>query len=128
MDEENRQQVAELFAALKSEIPAIAGLALVSADGRVLFQAWNDAISSDKAGAVSAAILGLGKKTIEVCSEGEFRAVVVQSSLGCISVYRSGDEAVLVALMNGHADLGLLNIRAREIGQSISNLFALHHA
>jgi uncharacterized protein len=124
MNETAIQELSHLFQALRREVPSVAGLALVSSDGCVVHQDWHDAMEADKAGAITAALLGLGKKAIDVCSAGEFQTVVVQSTTSAICVYGAGEEAVLMALLTGHAELGLLNYQARATCRLIALLLA----
>ncbi len=109
-----QQQLKDIFAALRKEIPEINGMAIVSSDGKVISHDWQlSPIEPDMIGAVAAAILGLGRKTVKVLAKGDFMHVILESTNGTISVYGAGPRAVLIVGMNKDANIGLLNLLAR---------------
>jgi predicted regulator of Ras-like GTPase activity (Roadblock/LC7/MglB family) len=112
-----------LFSSLRAEIKEINGLAVVSSDGRVIASDWHSGgVDVGKIGAIASALLGLGKKSVEILSEGEFQQVVLQSSSNVVSVYSAGAFAMLIASMSNTGNLGMLNILAKRKAAEISTL------
>jgi hypothetical protein len=98
---------------LQLENPEIDGVALVSSDGRIIGHHWNNGTEPDKIGAVGAALLGLGKKAIQVLSSGQFLQVVLQSTGGTLAIYGAGEKAVLIVSTCKDGNLGMLNLCCR---------------
>lgn len=116
-----------LFERLRSEVPQVDGLAVVSSDGRIIRHDWRNAVDAatpDKLAAIASALLGLGRKTIEILSTGNFLQVMLQSTDGVISVYSAGAKAVLIVQMEQSGSLGMLNLRARQAATDLETLFA----
>lgn len=112
----------EIFQQLQSDTPEIQGIALVSSDGMIMDHYWRSGIEPDKVGAMGAALLGLGKKAIQVLSNGEFLQVVIQSSGGMLGVYGCGERAVLIANMSKEGNLGQLNLYCRRAAARIAEV------
>lgn len=89
----------EIFATLRSDVPEIDGMSIVTSDGKVIDAQWSNSVEIDKVGAVGSALLGLGKKAIEILSRGDLLQVVLQSTEGMLSVYSAGDRSVLIVHM-----------------------------
>ncbi|MFA5833050.1 MAG: roadblock/LC7 domain-containing protein [Bacteroidota bacterium] len=117
MDNQFLQQV---FKQLQSDVPEIDGMSVVSSDGKVIEAQWSSTIEIDKVGAVGSALLGLGKKAIEILSRGELLQVVLHSTEGMLSVYSAGDRSVLIVHMSNAGNLGMLNLYARTAASSIA--------
>ena len=122
----NTELFIDVASMLHQENPTIDGVALVSSDGRILQHQWKQAVDPDKIGAIGAAVLGLGKKAIEVLSKGEFLQVVLQSSFGMLAVYGASDQAVLIVSTVGTGNLGMLNLSCRQaahlLGRKIADI------
>jgi predicted regulator of Ras-like GTPase activity (Roadblock/LC7/MglB family) len=117
-----QEQFLEIVQDLKSANPEIDGVALVSSDGRIVDHVWNGGVEPDKIGAVGAAMLGLGKKAIQVISNGDFLQVVLQSTGGMLAIYSAGDRAVLLVSTGRNGNLGLLNLYCRDAAIRLGGL------
>jgi uncharacterized protein len=112
--------ILDLLSSIQIEIPDVTGYALVSSDGRIIHHDWSGStVDSGKIGAIASALLGLGKKSIEILSSGNFQQVVLQSSEETICVYGAGARTVLIVSMKNTGSLGMLNhvcrLKAAEI-------------
>lgn len=116
-------KLSSLLQELRAEVKEVKGYAIVSSDGRVLYSDWHDqSTDAGKIGAIASALIGLGRKSIEVLAEGDFQQVVLQSSSNAICVYSAGPFAVLIVSMDANGNLGMLNILARRKAAEISDL------
>ena len=109
-----------ILRSLENDIPQLNGVALISADGRVLSHYWHGDLDPDKIGAIGAALLGLGKKAIEILSRGDFLQVILQSSEGMLGIYGAGEKAVMIVNVTKECNLGLLNLYAHQLAEKIT--------
>jgi predicted regulator of Ras-like GTPase activity (Roadblock/LC7/MglB family) len=116
----DKQFLQQIFVSLRNNVPEIDGISVVTSDGKVVDAQWASNIEIDKVGAVGSALLGLGKKAIEILSRGGFLQVVLQSTEGMLSVYGAGEQMVLIIHMSNTGNLGMLNLYARKAALDIS--------
>ncbi len=119
----DKQFLQQIFTTLRNDVPEIDGLSVVTSDGKVIDAQWSNNIEIDKVGAVGSALLGLGKKAIEILSRGGLLQVVLQSTEGMLSVYSAGDRSVLIVHMSNAGNLGMLNLYARKAASEIAKNF-----
>lgn len=100
--------------------------ALISADGLPLAARFavrhcnNAAIDEDNLGAMSAALLALGKRsTNELCC-GVLKQVIVQGDDGYIVLVEAGRDNALLIHAKEDAKLGLILVHARRAVQEIN--------
>ncbi|MFA6457433.1 MAG: roadblock/LC7 domain-containing protein [Bacteroidota bacterium] len=115
-----KQFLHQVFQQLQNDVPEIDGLSVVTSDGKVIDAQWSNNIEIDKVGAVGSALLGLGKKAIEILSRGGLLQVVLQSTEGMLSVYSAGSHSVLIIHMSNAGNLGMLNLYARKAAATIA--------
>jgi uncharacterized protein len=117
------QVFSHIFSPIRTEIPEVNGLAVVSSDGRILANDWNNSgVDSGKLGAIASALLGLGKKSVEILADGDFQQIVLQSTASVVSVFSAGRFGVLIVSMSAKGNMGLLNIHARQKSAELSRI------
>lgn len=109
------------LANLYATVPLMRGSVLASVDGRVLAAEF-DETRQDATAAVVASSFALGGKLAEILGTSGVDEMTVRTQDGFVSLYAVGDRAVLAAMAMPEANLGLLNIRAREASEALAPL------
>ena len=115
----------ELLAAALDELmtndPDIQAAALVSLDGFTMASALPPGMQPDRVGAMSAAILGLGERAAAELGRGHLSQVFIEGDGGYVLLIAAGERAVLTAMADPTAKLGLvlydMKATATRIGQ-----------
>jgi predicted regulator of Ras-like GTPase activity (Roadblock/LC7/MglB family) len=106
---------------LMLEDPDIQAAALVSLDGFTMASALPPGMQADRVGAMSAAILGLGERAAAELGRGHLSQVFIEGDSGYVLLMAAGDRAVLTAMADPSAKLGLvlydMKMTAGRIGQ-----------
>lgn len=106
---------------LMREDPDIQAAALVSLDGFTMASALPAGMQADRVGAMSAAILGLGERAAAELGRGHLSQVFIEGENGYVLLIAAGDRAVLTAMAEPSAKLGLviydMKATADRIGQ-----------
>lgn len=101
--------------------PDIQAAALVSLDGFTMASALPAGMQADRVGAMSAAILGLGERAAAELGRGHLSQVFIEGDTGYVLLIAAGDRAVLTAMADPAAKLGLvlydMKSTAERIGQ-----------
>jgi hypothetical protein len=99
----------------------IQAAALVSLDGFTMASALPAGMQADRVGAMSAAILGLGERAASELGRGHLSQVFIEGDTGYVLLMAAGGRAVLTALADPAAKLGLvlydMKTTAERIGQ-----------
>jgi len=99
----------------------IQAAALVSLDGFTMASALPAGMEPDRVGAMSAAILGLGERAAAELGRGHLSQVFIEGDTGYVLLIAAGDRAVLTAMAEPSAKLGLvlydMKSTAERIGQ-----------
>lgn len=109
------------LANLYASVPLMRGSLLASVDGRVLTAEF-DQSRTDSIAAVVASGFALGSKLGEVIGNTDVDEMTVRTADGFVSLYSVGDRAVLAVMAMPGANLGLVNIRARETAGTLKSL------
>ncbi len=96
--------------------------ALVSLDGFTMASALPEGMHEDRVGAMSAAILGLGERAAAELGRGKLSQVFIEGDAGYVLLMAAGDRAVLTALANLDAKLGLLLYDMRDVADAIADI------
>jgi len=96
--------------------------ALVSLDGFTMASALPEGMHEDRVGAMSAAILGLGERAAVELGRGKLSQVFIEGDTGYVLLMAAGDRAVLTALANLDAKLGLLLYDMRDVADGIAGI------
>ncbi len=116
----------ELLAAaldrLMQEDQDIQAAALVSLDGFTMASALPEGMQPDRVGAMSAAILGLGERAATELGRGHLSQVFIQGDTGYVLLMSAGDRAVLTAIADSNAKLGLVLYDMRAVADDIAGI------
>lgn len=115
------EQLAEALDDLMHNDGDIQAAALVSLDGFTMASALPEGMQADRVGAMSAAILGLGERAAAELGRGHLSQVFIEGETGYVLLIAAGDRAVLTAMADPAAKLGLvlydMKATAERIGQ-----------
>ncbi len=97
--------------------------AIVTRDGLMMASALPKKIDSDALSAISAAMIALGTRVGKVLNQGSVEQVLVKSEKGYTLAVECGSTAVLVALTNADAQLGLIFFELKNsVSEAVSML------
>lgn len=88
--------------------PDVQAAALVSLDGFTMASALPPGMQSDRVGAMSAAILGLGERAAAELGRGHLSQVFIEGEDGYVLLVAAGSRAVLTVMASAQAKLGLV--------------------
>jgi predicted regulator of Ras-like GTPase activity (Roadblock/LC7/MglB family) len=115
------EQLAEALDELMRNDGDIQAAALVSLDGFTMASALPAGMQADRVGAMSAAILGLGERAAAELGRGHLSQVFIEGESGYVLLIAAGNRAVLTAMAEPSAKLGLvlydMKSTADRIGQ-----------
>ncbi len=115
------EQLAQALDELMHEDADIQAAALVSLDGFTMASALPAGMQADRIGAMSAAILGLGERAATELGRGHLSQVFIEGDNGYVVLIAAGSRAVLTAMADPSAKLGLvlydMKSTAERIGQ-----------
>ena len=115
------EQLAQALDELMHEDADIQAAALVSLDGFTMASALPAGMQADRVGAMSAAILGLGERAAAELGRGHLSQVFIEGDNGYVLLIAAGSRAVLTAMADPAAKLGLvlydMKSTAERIGQ-----------
>ncbi|MHB1451899.1 MAG: roadblock/LC7 domain-containing protein [Coriobacteriia bacterium] len=115
------EALAQALDELMHEDADIQAAALVSLDGFTMASALPAGMQADRIGAMSAAILGLGERAAAELGRGHLSQVFIEGDNGYVLLIAAGSRAVLTAMADPSAKLGLvlydMKSAAERIGQ-----------
>jgi predicted regulator of Ras-like GTPase activity (Roadblock/LC7/MglB family) len=115
-------QLAAALDRLMQEDQDIQAAALVSLDGFTMASALPEGMEPDRVGAMSAAILGLGERAAAELGRGHLSQVFIQGDSGYVLLMSAGDRAVLTAMADMNAKLGLVLYDMRAVADDIAGI------
>lgn len=118
------QLLAEALDDLMHEDADIQASALVSLDGFTMASALPAGMQADRVGAMSAAILGLGERAAAELGRGHLSQVFIEGETGYVLLMAAGDRAVLTAMADPAAKLGLVLYDMKATAERISQILA----
>lgn len=118
------QLLAEALDDLMREDADIQASALVSLDGFTMASALPAGMQADRVGAMSAAILGLGERAAAELGRGHLSQVFIEGETGYVLLMAAGDRAVLTAMADPAAKLGLVLYDMKATAERISQILA----
>ncbi|MBN2256643.1 MAG: roadblock/LC7 domain-containing protein [Anaerolineaceae bacterium] len=107
---------------LQASVPDIEATAVVSADGLTIASALPKQFEEDRVAAMSAAMLSLGERIANELQRGTLAQVYVKGEEGYVILIAIGDAAVLTALTQESAKLGLVLLEMRRTADEIMKL------
>ncbi|MCG8353101.1 MAG: roadblock/LC7 domain-containing protein [Chloroflexales bacterium] len=108
--------------ALSMNTPDIEASAVVSVDGLIMASALPADVEEDRVSAMSAAMLSLGERIASELRRGQLDQVFVRGENGFVILMAIGEEAVLTALAQSRAKLGLVFLDMRRTASELVNL------
>lgn len=123
MDSNSRSETMyNLLRELQHASPDIEASAVVSVDGLSIASALPQDVEEDRVSAMSAAMLSLGDRISSELGRGALNQVYVKGDEGYVILMSIGDEAVLTALANNRAKLGLILLDMRRTAEGLEEL------
>ena len=122
MAQSTAEKLQNALRSFESSTPDIEATAVVSADGLVMASRLPADVEEDRVGAMSAALLSLGERTVGELNKGEIQQVIIKGSGGYTVLMNVGasSEAVLGCITNEKVKLGLLFLEMKRAAQEIS--------
>ena len=102
--------------------PQIIASAIVRTDGLVLASSLPKNADEGIVGAMSAAVLNIGNRSVNELERGELDKVIISGSKGDIVLCGVGSTAVLSVITNPDSNLGLVLLEMRRASQKIQDI------
>jgi hypothetical protein len=116
------RQLASALDELINDDSSIHAAALVSLDGLTMASALPAGMEPDRVGAMSAAILGLGERAAAELGRGQLSQVIVEGAGGYVLLLAAGSYAVLTAIADRDAKLGLVLYEMRFTARRVADV------
>jgi predicted regulator of Ras-like GTPase activity (Roadblock/LC7/MglB family) len=122
-DTRERGILADTIASILSESSDIEGAAVVGTDGLVYSANIPQTdLDENMVGAVSAAIFGLGNRSVTQLKRGNFNRVLIQGKDGYIIVAGLNSETLFIGLTESAVNLGMAMAEVREITTRLKDI------
>ncbi len=102
--------------------PQIVASAIVRNDGLVLASSLPKGSDEGIIGAMGAAVLNIGNRTVNELKRGELSKVIISGSKGDVVICGVGDSALLSAITNPDSNLGLVLLEMRRASEKIQEI------
>lgn len=112
------ESINSVLSSIESEIPSVRGTIVASGDGFVITDTLKDEAAEEVA-AMVATTTGVGERMAATLSAGAVNETSIMGEERSIFLYRTGEEGVLAVIAEGDANVGMINIRAREAAKQI---------
>jgi len=109
---------------MQSTTPEIVASAIVSVDGLTIASALPIDVEEDRVSAMSAAMLSLGERIATELNRGALDQVYIHGDDGYVILSAIGTEAVLTALAQEDAKLGLVFLEMRRAADDLAELIS----
>ena len=114
-----RQALIDRMQALQLSSPDILATAVVSIDGLIIASNLLPEMSEDRVSAMSAAMLSLGEQISKEMGRGALEQVHIRGDNGYVVLISVGEKAVLTALVNQQAKLGMIFLDMRHAADDL---------
>ena len=121
MAQSTAEMLQNALKSFESSTPDIEATAVISSDGLVMASRLPADVEEDRIGAMSAALLSLGDRTVSELDKGEIQQVIVKGSAGYTVLMKVGQDAdaVLGCMTNEKVKLGLLFLEMKRAADTI---------
>jgi len=102
--------------------PDLQAAAVVSFDGLAMASALPPDMDEDRLGAMSAALLSLGEQAAKGLGRGDMRQLFVEGEHGFVFLMSARDQAVLAAVADRTAKIGLMLFEMRRTADTVGEL------
>ena len=109
---------------MQAATPEIVASAVVSVDGLTMASALPTDVEEDRVSAMSAAMLSLGERIATELNRGALDQVYIHGNDGYVILSAIGTEAVLTALAQEKAKLGLVFLEMRRAADDLAKLIS----
>jgi uncharacterized protein len=117
-----QEALQQSLAALRNAIPEIRGVLIASTDGLPMAQNLSGSEDPNRVAAMAATALGLGKRISDTLNAGALTETTVSGTSGQIFLYAAGNKGVLVVVAAAGANVGLINLEARDAVRNIASI------
>jgi len=107
---------------LQSDSPGVEASALISEDGLMIASALSPDMEESRVAGMTATLLNLGSRAAIELTRGNVREVIVRGEHGYAILINAGRGALLLALTNETAKLGLVFFDMREAVRSLTKI------
>ena len=114
--------LSNILSTLNSSSADIMASAVVSKDGLMMAALMPQSLDSDRVGAMSAALTALGERACIELHTGDLDQVLIKGKGGYVMLAQAGQEAVLAALTNADARLGLVFLDVRRAAEDLAQV------
>ena len=111
-------QLKSIIDKLRGDLPELKGALVASSDGMAIAQSITDG-DAQRMAAMTATAVGLGKRITETIGAGGLSETSVKGENGQMFLYQAG-KGVLAVITNGSANIGLINLEARDAAEQIA--------
>jgi predicted regulator of Ras-like GTPase activity (Roadblock/LC7/MglB family) len=112
-------QIDTVLRTLENEVAGqIEGALIASGDGFVIANTLRDE-DAEEIAAMVATTMGVSTRMSAALSAGEVTETSIQGDSRSIFLYRAGTEGVLAVVAPEEANVGMINIRAREAAEQV---------
>jgi len=115
-------EIERILLSVQHRIPDIEGLAVVSRDGLPIASSLHSGSNEEKISAMTAASLSLSERVVIELQRGIMEQVIISGSKGLIVIRNAGKYAVLVAIVQVKAKLGLVLLDMKRASKKLSVL------
>jgi predicted regulator of Ras-like GTPase activity (Roadblock/LC7/MglB family) len=132
MSKTREEVVLEILKILLSRVPDIKAAAVVDTDGLPIASEISKpaeggedddpGVDLEVIGAMSAAMLSIGERSVEELNRGEFEHIYIAGTEGSVLMTSCGPEGVLVIVAKKKAKLGLMLLDIRRASAEITKL------
>jgi uncharacterized protein len=117
-----KQALIDRMQALQQSSPDILATAVVSVDGLIIASNLQPEMSEDRVSAMSAAMLSLGEQISKEMGRGSLEQVHIKGDNGYVVLISVGEKAVLTALVNQQAKLGMIFLEMRRAADDLCGI------
>jgi predicted regulator of Ras-like GTPase activity (Roadblock/LC7/MglB family) len=119
MSSSRAQQIEHLLMRLRTIDPDIEGTAVTTNEGLVIGASLNENLDKERLSAVCAAVNTTIQRTADELDKGHPSEVIIRAPEGNIFILRAGSSSLLVAITRPSANIGLILIDMRKVGNQI---------
>lgn len=116
-----QEQLQHVIDGLRSAVPEAKGVLIASTDGLAISHSLSSG-DPNRVAAMAATALGLGKRITDTLSVGTLSETTVSGTDGQIFLYSAGTKGVLALIAGSGANVGLINIEARDAAQEVARI------
>jgi len=116
------EQLTQILKRLQTGTPDIEGAAVISMDGLVMASSLPAEAEEDRVSAMSAALYGIGTRTVEELQRGDIEQLYIKGSNGYVIITQAGPNAVLAVMANARVKLGIVFLDVKRAVEEIAKI------